>query len=183
MSLIKIVNDLKNMLIILIIMYVVLAQGVDLNRCRSRMLIVINATNASARVFRIALFSSSITTQRTLIIHIDVSKRICLILRLINLNPHDHFRVFRQLNKFVLDLGTRSFSRTVRNLLVQVLNEVNEKVKNAHKSFRAKAGLMGSRFSMKFKDSKIDVSKTVGKKKTFEKPLDQKEQQERSYKN
>jgi hypothetical protein len=47
------------------------------------------------------------------------------------------------------------------------LNEVNEEVKIAHKSFRAKACLTGSRFSMKFKDSKIEYLKDCREEKDF----------------
>ncbi len=76
--LVKRFNDPKDELTILIIMHSVSAQGVNLDRCCSRVIVVTNAINAPTkwqgwgRVLRVSIFSSSITNQRTLIIRIDI---------------------------------------------------------------------------------------------------------------
>jgi hypothetical protein len=54
------------------------------------------------------------------------------ILRFIIVNSHDIYREFRQLNKFVLNLTTRFFSKNVQDLLIKLLNENNDEIRFAH---------------------------------------------------
>ncbi len=60
------------------------------------------------------------------------------ILRFIIANSHDIYREFRQLNKFVLNLTTRFFSKNVQDLLIKLLNEDNDEVRFAHDSIKSK---------------------------------------------
>ncbi len=60
------------------------------------------------------------------------------ILRFIIANSHDIYREFRQLNKFVLNLTTRFFSKNVQDLLIKLLNENNDEVRVAHDSIKNK---------------------------------------------
>jgi 5'-deoxynucleotidase YfbR-like HD superfamily hydrolase len=54
------------------------------------------------------------------------------ILRLIIANSHDIYRKFKQLNKFILNLTTRFFSKNVQDLLIKLLNEDNDEVRFAY---------------------------------------------------
>lgn len=56
------------------------------------------------------------------------------IIRLITANSHYQFREYRQLDKSVLDMATRSFTPPVQELLVKLLNEANTEVKKVHSS-------------------------------------------------
>ncbi len=60
------------------------------------------------------------------------------ILRFIIANSHDIYREFKQLNKFVLNLTTRFFSKNVQNLLIKLLNENNDEIRVAHDSIKNK---------------------------------------------
>jgi hypothetical protein len=60
------------------------------------------------------------------------------ILRFIIANSHDIYREFKQLNKFVLDLTTRFFSKNVQNLLIKLLNKNNDEIRFAHDSSKNK---------------------------------------------
>jgi hypothetical protein len=55
-----------------------------------------------------------------------------LVIRLLTQNSHDQYRDAKQTSKAVLDLTTRSFSSNVQRLLVDLLNEANIYVKEAH---------------------------------------------------
>lgn len=58
---------------------------------------------------------------------------------MVTLNSHCQWREFRQLDKSVFDLATRSFSDKVRGLLVELLNEANRSVRKAHEAEAEKA--------------------------------------------
>jgi len=70
-------------------------------------------------------------------------KELVSITRLVTQNSHDQFRESKQIDKSVVDLATRAFSKEVRNLLVKILNEANEQVREAHESPLGKALLDG----------------------------------------
>ena len=59
-----------------------------------------------------------------------------LVVRVMTKNSHDQYRDSKQTDKAVVDLATRSFSSEVQNLLVDLLNESNKYVKEAHESQR-----------------------------------------------
>ena len=59
-----------------------------------------------------------------------------LVVRVVTKNSHDQYRDSKQTDKAVVDLATRSFSSEVQNLLVDLLNESNKYVKEAHESQR-----------------------------------------------
>lgn len=56
------------------------------------------------------------------------------VIRLLTKNSHDQYRDSKQTDKAVLNLATKSFSTDVQNLLVQLLNDANVDVKEAHDS-------------------------------------------------
>ena len=52
------------------------------------------------------------------------------------LNSNDQWRESRQLDKSMMDMATRSHSESVQELLVELLNENNKEVEEAHLSAR-----------------------------------------------
>ena len=59
-----------------------------------------------------------------------------LAVRIVTKDSHDQYRDSKQTDKAVVDLATRSFSSEVQNLVVDLLNESNKYVKEAHESQR-----------------------------------------------
>lgn len=49
-------------------------------------------------------------------------------------NSHDQYREAKQTDEAVIDLATRSFSPEVQKLIVQLLNEANKYVLEAHQT-------------------------------------------------
>ena len=54
------------------------------------------------------------------------------------LNSRDQTRDSRQMDKALMDMGTRSWSPTIQQLLVDLLNEGNDEVRAAHDSAEGK---------------------------------------------
>ena len=140
-ALVRRFNDSTDSLTVLIIMYQVSAQGVNLDACCARAVVATPAINAPSeiqgwsRIIRVSLFFSN--QSEKLINNAQVSqKQPVLIIRTIVLNSHDQYRDSKQTDKAVIDLATRSFSTEVKNLLVDLLQESNEEVRMAHESHR-----------------------------------------------
>ena len=60
------------------------------------------------------------------------------------LNSHDQTRDSRQMDKAIIDMATRSWSPSIRSLLVELLNEANTEVREAHESAEGHAILDAS---------------------------------------
>jgi hypothetical protein len=71
------------------------------------------------------------------------------ILRLSLQNSHDQFRESKQVDKSVVDLATRAFSDEVKSLLVDLLNEGNRQVREAHQSLEGQR-LLAKRDTLPF---------------------------------
>lgn len=61
-----------------------------------------------------------------------------LVIRCRTLNSHDRTRDSRQMDKALMDMATRSWSPTIQQLLVDLLNEGNDEVREAHSSVEGK---------------------------------------------
>ena len=96
-----------------------------------------------------------------------------MIIRLVVEVSHDQFRGYRQMDKSIPDLATRSFSSEVRNLLVKLLNEANSGVREVHESESGKRLIAKGAKEQNGKNSteilsptEIERMESVGRRKT-----------------
>lgn len=115
-------NDPDDILLVLVIMHSVSSQGVNLDKCCSWVIVVTNAPNALLewqswgriiRAFRLRVWF--VLLSRLIVLKVSQTEEVQVV-RIIVKNSHYVHREAKQLEKSVLDLATRSFTKPVRDL-------------------------------------------------------------------
>ena len=96
-----------------------------------------------------------------------------MVIRCKTLNSNDQYRDARQMDKAMMDMATRSWSPSIRKLLVDLLNEGNTEVAEAHASAAgkkiledtkySKAGISNNPLNMKVQDGQVLAQTVQGK--------------------
>lgn len=177
-DLVKRFNDPRSSLKILVLMYNVGAQDVNLDESCKRVLVATSALNAS---LEIQVWGRAIRVSWTILRLIrescantpvwQVSQRYeVMVIRCKTLNSNDQNRDARQMDKAMMDMATRSWSPSIRKLPVDLLNEGNIEVEEAHGSAAgkkiledtksSKAGMSNNPLSLKVQDGQV-LAQTV----------------------
>lgn len=138
-------NSPKTGLMVFVLMYNVGSQGTNLDACCSRAIVATAAISSSVEIQAwgpIIRVSAALPYQSegiaALITTIQVSQEEKVsIIRCQVLNSHDQQRDARQQDKAIMDMATRSYTEPIRKLLVDLLNEANAEVREAHESAAA----------------------------------------------
>ena len=177
-DLVKRFNDTKSSLKVLVLIYNVGAQGVNLDESCKRVLVATSALNASleiqawGRAIRVCwtiLRSIRESCANTPVWQVSQKYEV-MVIRCKVLNSNDQYRDARQMDKAMMDMATRSWSPSIRKLLVDLLNEGNIEVEEAHASAAgkkiledtkcSKAEMSNNPLSLKVEDGQI-LAQTV----------------------